>query len=99
MEYVASGTPVLVLGDPLEEFAPIMRASPHVRVVRNAEDGVTFLEEHAHAFRAGRPSPTRSEVNGPWVKEFTWAVQSRRLSEVLESGLRSVGRASRADKV
>ncbi len=97
MEYVASGTPVLVLGEPLEEFAPIMREAPHVTIIRDAEEGAAFLEEHAQAFRAGRPSPTRTEANGSWVKEFTWRVQSRRLSQVLESGLRGERCAMRAD--
>ena len=89
MEYVASGTPVLMLGEPLEEFAPIMREAPHVRVVLDAEEGALFLEEQAGAFRADHPSQGRSEVNGPWVKDFTWPVQARRLSEVLGSCLRS----------
>lgn len=87
MEYVASGTPVLVLGEPLEEFASIMREAPHVRVAHSAEEGASFIEEEARAFKEDRPSPTRSEVNGQWAKDFTWPVQAQRLSDVLESCL------------
>jgi len=87
MEYIASGTPVVVLGEPLEEFASIMHAAPHVRIVHNIEEGAVFIEEEARAFKEDRSSPTRSEVNGPWAKEFTWPVQAQRLSDVLHSCL------------
>jgi len=87
MEYVASGTPVMLLGEPLEEFASIMREAPNVRIIHNAEEGATFIEEEARAFAEGRRSPMRSEVNGSWVKAFTWPIQAQRLSDVLESCL------------
>lgn len=87
MEYIASGTPVLVLGEPLEEFASIMAEAPHVRVVHDAEEAAIFLEEEARAFRHGGRSSARCEVNGPWVVEFTWPAQAQRLSDVLEGCL------------
>lgn len=88
MEYVASGSPVLVLGEPLEEFGPIMRAAPHVRVVHTAAEGARFIEEECRQFAEGATSALRGDVNGPWVRDFTWPAQAARLSEVLEGGRR-----------
>ncbi len=36
IEYVASGTPVLVLGEPLEEFLPLLEAASQVEIARSA---------------------------------------------------------------
>ena len=84
MECVASGSPVLVLGKPLEEFEPVMRAAPHVRIVHTAQEGAAFIEGELRRFAAGETSAFRSEVNGPWVRDFTWPAQAARLSDLLE---------------
>lgn len=87
IESVASGTPVLVLGEPLQELEPVFRACPQVRIARSAVEGADFLEEEARQLREGGRSPSRAEVNHPALLEFTWGVQARKLSLVLGSAV------------
>ena len=81
IESFASGSPVLVLGEPLAELMPVVRACPQVHVALTPEEGADFLEAESGRVRAGASS--RGEVNIPALEPFTWSVQASRLSELL----------------
>ena len=83
LESMASGTPVLILGEPLQELRPVIEGCPQVRVVRNAAEGATFLEMECRAVLEGGRSSARGAVNAPPLAEFTWPVQAAVLSDLL----------------
>ncbi|MCH2171588.1 hypothetical protein MK489_12460 [Myxococcota bacterium] len=83
IECFASGTPVLVFGEPLAELVPVIEACPQVHVVRSAAEGADHIEAEARARQQGQPSPTRAPVNPSAVDAFDWPVQAKRLSRVL----------------
>jgi hypothetical protein len=83
IESVASGSPLLVLGEPLAELEPLLRSCPQVCIARERGQAADFLEQELRRAREGTRSPTRAEVNHPALQEFTWLAQARRLSQVL----------------
>lgn len=83
IESFASGTPVLVFGEPLAELVPVIEACPQVHVIRSAAQGADAIEAEARARHEGRPSPTRAPLNPAAVDPFDWSVQAGRLSQVL----------------
>jgi glycosyltransferase involved in cell wall biosynthesis len=93
LEYFASGTPVLALGGLVDEFAPLARACPQVRVARSAGEAADFLEAEARAVAHGG-SGSRVAPNPPALAEFTWPAQAARLAAVL-CAARSAGGARR----
>lgn len=82
LEYFASGTPVLHVGAPLDEMAPIVRACPQVHVARTVDEAV-------RAFERVIASGGRGPVNPSALAEFTWAAQAKRLARVLEQAARA----------
>jgi glycosyltransferase involved in cell wall biosynthesis len=89
LEYVASGTPVLVLGRLLPELDRAIGGLPQVVQAANEEAAASFLEEEHAAFVAGARSPRRSEANAPAVARFAWSSQARLLAEVLAGAART----------
>ncbi len=77
LELMASGSPVLCLGRPLPEIAPIAAALPQVKVVTLAEEAADVLEAWCHrgAMRGG--------VNAAVVAEYDWAACALTLERVL----------------
>jgi hypothetical protein len=82
IECVASGTPVLVLGEPLEELLPLFQACPQVRIARDVSAAADFVEQELARAREERSS--RAGVNQPPLREFTWTSQASKLSQILD---------------
>jgi glycosyltransferase involved in cell wall biosynthesis len=86
LEYFASGTPVLILGRPLDEMRRVVDGCPQVKVALDVASGVEAIAGAAASWsREDRPMRT---VNEPVLEEFTWSVQAGRLSEILRRALR-----------
>ncbi len=85
IEYLASGTPVLILGEPLEELRPLIEHSPQARIATTAAAGADFLETEALSVESSGRSVTRRGVNPPVLREFTWREQAERLSRLLSA--------------
>ena len=83
IEYIASGTPVLVLGQPLSEFASLLGESRQVCIALDAEQAADFIESEARQIMTTGRSTRRVEANGSAVDTFTWPHQGQRLSEIL----------------
>lgn len=79
LEYFASGTPVLALGEPLPEIRALIAALPQVHVARDAQEAARVVEELARAAETTRRGP----VNAPVLAEFTWTAQAARLHRIL----------------
>jgi glycosyltransferase involved in cell wall biosynthesis len=77
LEYFASGTPVLHLGEPLAEMVPVVRACPQVHVAQT-------LDEAVSAFERVIAGGGRGSVNPPALAGYTWGAQAARLAAVLE---------------
>ncbi len=82
LEYLASGTPVLVVGRLLPELRRYFGDAPQVMEAADAEAGVTFLRQEYAAFCAGRFSGRRRPPNEVALS-FSWAAQVRILANVL----------------
>ncbi len=97
LEYFASGTPVLVLGEPLAEFADLIAACPQVHIARVADEAADFLESEATTRHHGHPG-SRGPINSPALEPFTWSAQAEQLSGILAeaAGTIIVSRADRA---
>jgi len=89
LEYFASGTPVLVLGEPLDELKPVIASCPQVAVATREIEAADFLETEACRCASGTsPSKTRMAPNAPVLEPFSWKRQAERLAAVLD-GARS----------
>ncbi|MCH2172284.1 hypothetical protein MK489_15990 [Myxococcota bacterium] len=85
IEYVASGTPILVLGQPLQEFSSLFEESHQVCIALDAEQAADFIESEARQVMTTGRSARRVEANGSRLDAFTWPHQGRRLSEILST--------------
>lgn len=85
IESAASGTPMLVLGQPLAELDPVFRACPNVQIALDAVEGADFLEQEVRELRERGSSSRRAAVNHPALRDFTWVTQAEKLSAVLGS--------------
>jgi len=87
LEYFASGTPVMILGEPLADMKEIIRDLSQVIIIRTASEGADFLErEFAYLGQQGN-SPTRGCVNSPALTRFSWQQQAFRLADVLHGAV------------
>lgn len=85
LEYFASGTPVLCIGELLPELQREFGAMPQVMQTGDAGVAAGFLREEYVRFKDGLPSARRGAVNSPRVTAFSWRNQAQRLADVLES--------------
>jgi glycosyltransferase involved in cell wall biosynthesis len=83
LEYLASGTPVLVIGRLLPELRRHFGDTPQVMEAADSEAGVNFLRQEYDAFRAGRSSNRRRPPNDEVALSFSWTAQVRVLADVL----------------
>lgn len=80
LEYMASGTPVLVLGELLEELKCILPPNSQVFEARTDVEAVEFLAGELRSSGRIRRAP----VNQPFVAKFSWTNQALLLRTVLE---------------
>jgi glycosyltransferase involved in cell wall biosynthesis len=86
LEYFASGTPVLILGRPLDEMQRVVAGCPQVHVALDVGSAVEAVARAAASWsREDRPART---VNESVLREFAWSEQAGRLSEILRRALR-----------
>lgn len=87
LEYLASGTPVLSLGQLLPELDEVARGCPQLFQAASAGEGVAFLRKEAEALRDGRASPRRAAVNLPSVSRQAWPEKAAALERILERAI------------
>jgi glycosyltransferase involved in cell wall biosynthesis len=84
LEYLASGTPVLSLGQLLPELEEVARGCPQLLQAASPDEGAAFLRAEAEALRDGQASPRRAAVNRPSVHRHAWPEKAADLERILE---------------
>jgi glycosyltransferase involved in cell wall biosynthesis len=79
LEYLASGTPVLSIGELLPELGEVAAGCPQLAVVANAEAGAAWLREEVRS-----PGRSRAAVNRASVAAHSWPAKAKTLEAVLE---------------
>lgn len=87
LEYLASGSPVLSIGQLLPELAEVAAACPQLVQAPSDEAALQWLVSEASALQKEGKSPTRAEVNRSGVKKHAWPEKGADLARVLESAL------------
>lgn len=84
LEYMASGSPILVFGRLLPELLPCAESNPaQVLQAHHDESALQFLDAEYARFARGEASARRAPVNAPSVVRYSWPYQARLLAEVL----------------